>query len=64
VKKKKKKKQTMMTFFWYASEEGCIYAHRVALAVPDFGGSFEKESGTLSGFKNDIDVARLCCGVC
>lgn len=41
-----------------------MYAHRVALAVPDFGGSFEKESRSLSGSKNNIDVAGLCCGVC
>ena len=39
-------------------------AHRVALAVPDFGGGLEKEAGALSGSKNDIDVTGLCCGVC
>ncbi len=39
-------------------------AHRVSLAVPDFGGGLEKESGSLSGSKYDIDVAGLCCGVC
>ena len=39
-------------------------AHRVALAVPDFGGGFEKEAGALPGSKNNIDFAGLCCGVC
>lgn len=39
-------------------------AHRVALAVPDFGGGLEEEAGAFSGGKNDIDVAGLCCGIC
>jgi len=40
-----------------------VDAHRVALAVPDFGRRLEKEAGAFSGRKNDIEVARLCCGV-
>lgn len=39
-------------------------AHRVALAVPDFGGSLEKESGSLSSSKNNVYVTGLCCGIC
>jgi hypothetical protein len=38
--------------------------YRVALAVSDFGGGLEEETGTFSGDKDDIDVARLCCWVC
>lgn len=38
-------------------------AHRVPLAVPDFGGSLEKESGALPGSKNNVDIAGLCCGI-
>lgn len=41
-----------------------VDAHRVALAVPDFGGGLEEEAGAFSGGKNDIDVAGLCCGAC
>jgi hypothetical protein len=36
-----------------------VDAHRVALAVPDFGGRFEKEARAFSGRENDIDVAGL-----
>ena len=49
-------------FFWVRERKG-VDAHRVALAVPDFGGGFEKESGTLSGGIDDIYITGLCCGV-
>jgi hypothetical protein len=49
----------------YGARRGMEWiAHRVAFAVPDFGGSFEKEPRTLPGSKNNVDVAGLCCGVC
>ncbi len=39
-------------------------AHRVALAVPDFSRGLEEKPGAFSGSENDINVARLGCGVC
>jgi hypothetical protein len=55
-----------MNFFQvkYGHAGNSVDAHRVALAVPDFGGGLEKESGALSSCKNNIDIAGLCCGVC
>jgi len=41
-----------------------VTAHRGALAVSDFCGGLEEETGPLSGRKNDIYVSGLCCGVC
>ena len=40
-----------------------VDAHCVAFAVPDFGGSLEKEPGPFSGRENNVHVAGLCCGV-
>lgn len=41
-----------------------VGAHRGALAVSDFGGGLEEETGPLSGRKNDVYISGLRCGVC
>ena len=41
-----------------------VGAHRGTLAISDFGGGLEEETGPLSGRKNDVDVSGLRCGVC